>query len=464
MIAHRIRLYPTAAQERALCRWREAARLAWNWALSESDRQHRDRVGGRAFIRRRGKWVPVGPEWQADEGSVREDLDRLATRVRRRGCLWWMVEPPARVYRSEFRVLREAWRRCREGLARRPVPKRYAGGFGLSNQDVQFDGRGARVPKLGWIRTAERVRWRGRVKTARVTREADAWYLSVNLDWERRRRPAPVCSAGLDVGVKTLAVLASADGKIVERFANPRGAAALARRVRRAGRAVSRRSRGSSNRRKAVLRLARLHQRAAAVRREATETVSTCVARRVRRVGVEDLAIKGMLRGSRFAGAVADAAMARLRERVGVKVLEAGGEVSVAPRSYPSTRLCSQCGARTARIPRGHAGLRVRRWTCESCGAVHDRDLNAARNLDPSAWSGGDAASWAESENACGDVCQERALVRSGDVDEAGSAIARNPHAGTTSSSVGGALADGAVTRVVAGACAESVAGAAAPG
>ena len=192
-------------------------------------------------------------------------------------------------------------------------------------------------------------------------------------------------------------------------------------------------------------------------RRPMGRTVSTCVARRVRRVGVEDLSVKGRLRAKRFSGAVADAAMSRLVARVGVKVVEAGGEVSVVSRWYPSTRLCSGCRERTARIPRGHAGLRVRRWTCESCGAAHDRDVNAARNLDPAAWSGrGDAASCAESENACGGVCQSSSRESSdgGGPGEAGSAIARNPHAGATSSSVGGALANGVVTRVVAGACA----------
>ena len=102
--------------------------------------------------------MPAGPEWVPDADAPQEDLDRLTTRVRRAARLWWMVEPPARVYRSEFRTLREAWARCRAGLARRPVPKREARACGLSNQDVRFDGRGVRVPKLGWIRMAERVR------------------------------------------------------------------------------------------------------------------------------------------------------------------------------------------------------------------------------------------------------------------------------------------------------------------
>ena len=100
MTAHRIRLYPTDAQARVFARWCDAARDAWNWALSESDRQHRDRADGRAFVRRRGKWIPVGADWAPHADAPRDDLDSLTTRVRRVARLWWMVEPPARVYRS----------------------------------------------------------------------------------------------------------------------------------------------------------------------------------------------------------------------------------------------------------------------------------------------------------------------------------------------------------------------------
>lgn len=182
-----------------------------------------------------------------------------------------MIEPPARVYRSELRTLTEAWKACRERRGRRPVPKQRATSFGLSNQDVELDGRRIRIAKLGWVALEESLRWRGRVKTVRISVKADQWYVSLTTDWEHRRRPAPDVSAGVDVGVKDLAVVASADGNIVERIANPRAHDALLRRLRRAGRAVSRKTRGSNRRQKAVKRLARLHARAAAVRGDAIE-------------------------------------------------------------------------------------------------------------------------------------------------------------------------------------------------
>ena len=443
MTAHRIRLRVNAHQARTLARWCEAARLAWNWALEEGDRQLRDRRGGRGFVRRRGRWIPVGLDWAPNPDAPLEDLSRLLTRVRRVARLWWMVEPPARVYRTEIRTLAEAWSRMRQGLARRPVPKRFSTSFALSNQDVVVEGRRIRIPKLGWLRLEERLRWRGRVKTARISVEAGAWYVSLGMEWDHVRGPAPDVSAGVDASLKTLAVVASADGAVVQRVANPRAHDAWLRRLRRTGRGVSRKLRGSANWRRAVVRLARLHVYAAAVRRDAGEQGSTAVARLVRRVGVEDLSVTGMLRSRRMARRVADAAMSWFIARLGVKVLEAGGEVLRAPRTHASTRTCSACGARTERIPPGLAGLAVRRWSCERCGADHDRDINAAKNLDPAVWSGPhDAASQAESENARGQACQSPASAGGGGLDEAGSAIARNPHAGASSSRRSGVLAD----------------------
>ena len=434
MTAHRIRLDVTDQQARTLARWCEAARLAWNWGLAERDRQYRDRVGGVAFGRLRGKWIPVGPEWEPDPEAPREDLDRLTTRVRQQARPWWMVEPPARVYRTAFRTLDEAWRRCRARLAGRPLPKRRGTSFGLSNQDVRLEGRRVRLPKIGWLRLAERLRWRGTVKTVRVSCEAGRWYVAFGVDWDRQRGQAPDVSAGLDVGVRTLAVLASADGRLLRRYANSGAHDALLRRLRRAGRAVSRKQARSANWRKAVLRLARLHAGVAACRRDATEQVSTSVARSVRRVGIADLSVRDMLRSRVIARRVADAALSRLLGRVRVKVGEAGGQVVVAPPFYAGTRTCSVCRWRTDRIPAGLAGFEVRRWTCERCGAAHDRAVNAARNLDPTAWSAEmDAAGRAESQNARGQALQPPASAAGGGLAEAGSALARNPHAGAPS-------------------------------
>ena len=401
MIAHRIRLTVTDDQARTLAWWCEAARLAWNWGLSERDRQYRDRHGGGAFARRRGKWVPAGPEWAPDPDAQREDLNRLTTRVRRQSRLWWMVEPPARVYRSELRTLHEAWTRCRDGLARRPVPKRRATSFGLSNQDIQLDGRRIRLRKLGWVRLEERLRWRGRVKTVRVSCEASRWYVALGVEWDRRRGPAPDVSAGVDAGLKTVAVVASVDGRIERRIATPRTHDAQLRRLRRASLAVSRKRKGSANWRRAMARLAQVQARVAAVRRDATEQASTAIVRAVRRIGIEDMSARGMARR------VADASKSRLLARISVKAAEAGGQVIVVPRHCAGMRICSACGDRTERIRAGDTGLAACRWTCERCGTENDRDINAARNLDPAFWLDPvDAASCAESENARGQACQ----------------------------------------------------------
>ena len=394
-------------------------------------------------MRRRGKWIPIGAVWTPNPIADLIDLDKLITQIRREARLWWMVEPPARVYRAELRTLADAWRRCTAGQNRRPTPKRRACGFTLSNQDVRVDGRRVRIPKIGWIKMCEPLRWRGEIKTARVSCESGRWHISLGVAFARQRRPAPGRSVGVDAGIKALAVMASADGEIVRTFANPRALDAERRRLMRRGRDVSRKVRGSRNWRKAVARLARCHARIRAVRLDATHKASTEIVRTAAWIGVEDLNVRGMMtrtrqptgkhgrRRRRLARSLADANMAALLTRIGDKAGEAAGEVVTAPRHFASTRLCSACGERTDRIPRGYAGLRVRRWTCERCGADHDRDVNAARNLDPARWPDRNvAASCAETKNARGSACQSAADAAGGGRDEAGSAHARNSHAG----------------------------------
>ena len=435
MTAHRIRLDVTEQQARTLARWCEAARLAWNWGLSERDRQYRDRVGGPAFDRRRGNWIPVGEKWQPDPEAPRENLDRLTTRVRREARP--VVDGRAAGPRLPLRIPYAG-----RGLA--SVSGRFGGPAGAEEPgDVVRPLQPGRPARRSPGAAAEdRLAAACRAPAVAGSGQDRACQLRgrpvVSGPWSRLGSSAPSGSwrerrSGCrreDIGRSRVggrspcAPVRQSAGRTMRCSAvsSVRGVPCRAN------------GRASANCRKAVLRLARVHARIAAVRRDATEQVSTSVARSVRRVGIEDLAVRDMLRSPLMARPVADAAMSRLRSRVGVKVCEAGGQVLVASRFYASTRTCSVCRGRTGRIPAGQAGLGVRRWTCEHCGAAHDRTVNSARNLDPAVWSEQmDAAGRAESQNARGQACQSPVSADGGGLAEAGSALARNPHAGAVS-------------------------------
>ena len=248
--------------------------------------------------------------------------------------------------------------------------------------------------------------------------------------------------------------MASSDGEVLETFENPRPYAAALRRLRRAQRAVSRCQRGSRNRRKAVVRLERVHRRVGAIRRDAAEKASTAVARRVAEVGLETLNVRGMVRRSRPAADVDPRRREkRRRRRMARPVLDAGMSrvVSVVERKVGELGGCRPPGPVAVSVVAHVLGLRLEdggdpagvRGPPGSPLALralrcldHDRDVNAARNLDPAVWRDPvDAGSQPESVNACGGACQ--AASAAGGSGESGSAIARTPMRGDSHAELG---------------------------
>jgi putative transposase len=163
---------------------------------------------------------------------------------------------------------------------------------------------------------------------------------------------------------------------------------------------VSRKVKGSRNRAKAKLKLARLHARVANIRRDSLHQLSTNITRRFHTIGIEDLNVKGMLANRHLARAVADMGFYELRRQLKYKAAWRGGQVVLVDRWYPSSKLCSNCGYRLASL-----GLGVRHWTCPGCGTSHDRDVNAAINLRNMAVSSTASACGGE---GAGPACERR--------------------------------------------------------
>jgi putative transposase len=174
---------------------------------------------------------------------------------------------------------------------------------------------------------------------------------------------------GIDLGLAHFAVLS--DGRKVD---NPRHGQKAARKLRRAQQELSRRQRGSANRRKSRRKVARCHARVGATRRDWLHKLSTTLIRENQAVYVEDLAVRGLAR-TRLARSVHDAGWSTFVAMLDYKARRHGRSFARVDRWLPSTRACSVCGALGEAKP-----LHVREWTC-GCGAVHDRDVNAARNI-----------------------------------------------------------------------------------
>jgi putative transposase len=247
--------------------------------------------------------------------------------------------------------------------------------FTISNDQFSLDGCRIRIPRLGWVRMCEPLRFAGKIMSATVSRTASRWYVSINVEaaaTSHLPQAENQGAVGVDLGVTALATLSTGEAPI----AGTKPHRALLERLRRLGRSLTRKQKGSANRRKAKIKLAKLHARIAAIRADALHKLTTDVTRRFHTIGIEDLNVRGMAKNRCLARSILDMGWFEFRRQVQYKAAMRGGEVVVASRFFASSKTCSTCGYKLEALP-----LSVRAWTCPGCGAQHDRDVNAAINL-----------------------------------------------------------------------------------
>ncbi len=259
---------------------------------------------------------------------------------------------------------------------------------------VEPDRRHVTLPRLGTIRTHESTRklerrvanGTARILSATVRFERGRWFVSFQVEIQRaadRAAARPEVVAGVDLGVKCLAVIADSQGEV--RFVpNPAHYDGALKQLKRLSRRVSRRQgpdrrTGQQPSRRWLAANAernRVHHRVANLRADALHKLTTGITAEYGTVVVEDLNVAGMLRNRRLARKIADAGFGEIRRQIAYKTGWAGGTHVVADRWYPSSKTCSNCRAVKAKLP-----LHVRVFACDACDLVIDRDANAARNL-----------------------------------------------------------------------------------
>ncbi|MEU4843743.1 RNA-guided endonuclease InsQ/TnpB family protein [Streptomyces gilvosporeus] len=252
-----------------------------------------------------------------------------------------------------------------------------------------LDARTVRLPAIGDVAVREDMSWlvdrmatgQARILGATVREQAGRWWISFQTEVDRNEInkrhqvdvDAPAC--GIDLGLKTFAVIRNADGSREEIHA-PKPLKAAQRAVKRANRKLARTAEDSKNRAKARKRVAALHLRVAERRRDFLHKTTTRLTRTKSAIAVETLNIKGMVKNRRLAQAISDAGFGEFVRQLDYKANWYGSRIWKADRWFPSSKTCGGCG----RINRALV-LADRTWVCPGCGVLHDRDDNAAGNL-----------------------------------------------------------------------------------
>jgi putative transposase len=311
--------------------------------------------------------------YEAGERTSQYELRRKLNAIKRTEFPW-MLDYTKCAPQQAIINLGKAFDNFFAGRAKHPRfhKKGVNDSFCVSSDVYAIDGNKIRLPKIGWVKMAEPFRYTGaKLQSAVIKHKSGKWYVSISCDVDRTSRPpCKVGAVGVDMGVREHALSTG------EKVALPRAYRNAEKQLRRAQKSLSRKKRYSANYRKAKRKVERCHVRIANIRNDFNHKLSARLVRDYSLIGIEDLSIIGMKGNKRLSKSVTDASMNELRRRIEYKSEESGSEVIAASRWFPSSKTCSTCGAKAKHMP-----LSVREWDCPTCGAHHDRDVNAAINL-----------------------------------------------------------------------------------
>ncbi|WP_066506210.1 RNA-guided endonuclease InsQ/TnpB family protein [Abyssisolibacter fermentans] len=365
ILAKKVRLFPSPIQEQKLWQSVGTARYIYNWTLVKQEENYKN--GGK-FI---------------SDGDLRKEITIMKQTEEYR----WLKEVSNNVAKQAVKDACNAYKSFFKGLADKPRfknRKKSKPYFYNDTSKLKAKSKIVLIEKVGWIKTAEQIPMNVKYTNPRVSFDGKYWYLSVGIEKENEAVELTDESIGIDVGVKDLAVCSN--GMTFKNINKTRLVKKLEKRLRRLQRKISRKYELNKEGRKFVktsniiklekqIRL--LHRRLSNIRNNHLHQVTTKIVKtKPSRVVMETLNIKGMMKNKHLSKAIAQQGLYEFKRQLQYKSELYGIEFVEADKWYPSSKTCSECGHIKSKL-----SLSERTYICEECGAVIDRDFNAAINL-----------------------------------------------------------------------------------
>jgi len=353
MLAHKIELKLNNKQRTYFAKAAGVARFAYNWALGEWQKDYAEGL------------KPSDP-------SLRRKLNSI-----KREKFPWMLEVTKNAPQMAIIQLGQAFKNFFAKRADYPQfrKKGIHDRFTLSNDQFTVNASRIRIPHLGWVRMRESLRFEGKILSATISRRANKWFVSLNVatvnpptSTENENQVA----VGIDLGLTQFATLST--GEIIT---GPKSHKAKLNRLKRLSKSLSRKQKGSANRKKARAKLAKLHYQIANIRNDAIHQLTTRVTNQFSKIVIEDLNVAGMIRNRKLSRSISDMGFYEFRRQLEYKSALKNKQLIVADRWFASSKLCSTCAMKNSELT-----LSVREWQCQYCGTNHHRDMNAAKNLE----------------------------------------------------------------------------------
>jgi putative transposase len=361
--AHSIQLIPTQAQKMLLHKSFGIARHSFNWALDAWKKQYK-----------RGK-KPSAMSLIKLQNSIKKKAFSFYSEVSKTAPQYaiWNVEA---AYKKMWKEKSGYPKFKKKGVKDSFVAVENSVAFKQQKNKIW-------IPRIGWVKCHEDLRFEGKVNNVVVKRIADKYFAVVNLiSNETPAVSENQAAVGVDLGVKSLLVLS--DGKT---FENPKALKKNLKSLNRLQRGLSRKKKASNNRKKQKMKVAKKYYRISNIRKNAIHQATSYLVNNYGKIVIEDLNVKGMVKNRKLSQALSDASFGEVSRQLAYKAAWNGVELVKADRFFASSKTCSNCGNKKVTLK-----LSERIYKCEKCGIEIDRDLNAAKNL----------ANYSPTQKSCG--------------------------------------------------------------
>lgn len=372
MRSYRIEIKPNKTQLQLIQQSCDVARFAYNWVLGKKIAE-RESLVSLAKMWDLGKVPNIhgsSIDWNKEWVIFKKDKE-------------WITKVSKCCGSNALRDLEFAFKRFFSKKSKYPkFKKKGSKDSFMVDCNVFVDYNTIQIPKIGKIKLKEcgyATDKRIQLSSARVSRDVDRWFVSffikdniVIKELSELNEIKENEIIGIDLGVKELAI--TSDGQT---FENPKAYKKYLKRLKRYQRRVSRKQKGSNNRKKAVLKLGRLHRKIRNVRKDAINKLTTSVVKtKPKLIVLETLKPKNMMKNHKLAESISDASFGEIKRQFEYKCLWNGIHIVYAPQFYASSKFCSCCGKKNDKLK-----LNDREWICSNCKTEHDRDTNATFNL-----------------------------------------------------------------------------------